>query len=122
MSWKYSQATGIIRQGDDIKTCGYSGNGIWKNKPSAEAVHNHGPIPKGKWKMVKLVEQHEHLGHYVIVLEPEPGTETYSRFGLCWHGENPAHPGQSSDGCIVSGLDVRIQAWNSPDRDIEVTE
>ncbi len=120
--WKYSQRNGVIREDETIKTAGYSGNGIWKNNPSAQSVHNHGPIPQGKWTIKSLVEQHEHLGHYVLVLEPKPGTETYSRTGLCWHGENPSHPGQSSDGCIVSGLDIRIQAWNSACHDLEVTE
>ena len=122
MTWYFSQKSGNIRQDGAILCNGYAGNGVWKNDPGAQSVHNHGPLPRGKYRMGEPVLQHPTVGHYAIPLHPSMDNQMFGRSGFYWHGDNPGHLGESSDGCIVSALDPRIRAWNSGDHDLEVTE
>ncbi len=123
--WFYSQRTGIIRHDDEIVTCGYAGNdsgGQCKNNPDAQNVKDHGPLPRGRYTMGVPVWQHPDVGHYAIPLIPHADNEMWGRGGFFWHGDNPNHMGQSSDGCIISTLDSRMRGWSSGDHELTVTE
>jgi hypothetical protein len=85
---------------------GYAGNGQWKDDPAATAEHGHGPLPVGAYKIGRPYD-HPHLGQHVMFLEPVPGTDMLGRGGFFVHGENAAHPGESSDGCIVAERTIR---------------
>lgn len=120
MSWIYHQVNGAIWHNDQFAGVGYSGHGEGKNNPEMQQIHDIGPIPKGRWKLVEFVPHMPGLGLDVIALLPRDGTETFGRSGFYWHGDNSKHPGEASHGCIVSGLDVRVKAWESGDHDLEV--
>ncbi len=122
MTWYFSQKTGVIRHDDEIVTAGYSGNGPWKNDPKSQTIHNHGPLPRGKYTMGVPVQQHPTVGHYAIPLCPVPENQMFGRSGFYWHGDSMAHPGEASDGCIVTSLAARMRAWSSGDHDLEVIE
>jgi hypothetical protein len=139
MNWLYRQASGVLMDPSGlIVGIGYSGAaGTGKNIPSMQAVHNVGPIPQGSWSIAGRVEctsdlsqgvpcpdchgtgWHSH-GPFVLRLEPEPGTETFSRAGFLIHGDSLAHPGGASEGCIVMPRDVREKISASSDRRLEV--
>jgi hypothetical protein len=120
--WFYSQSTGIVKHNEEEICVGYAGNGIWKNDPASQSIHNHGPLPRGTYRMEKPVQQHPTVGHYAIPLQPAMDNQMFGRNGFFWHGDSIAHPGEASDGCIVTSLSARIDAWESGDHDLTVTE
>lgn len=119
--WYFSQSTGIIRHDDETITAGYAGNGFGKNNPGMQDVHNVGPLPQGVYQIQEPIQQDVRLGHYVMPLAPSMENTMFGRSGFYWHGDNPAHIGESSDGCIVTGLQARIDAWSSGDHMLTVT-
>lgn len=122
--WFYSQKTGIIRHDEQIVGCGYAGNdldGLCKNNPDAQTVHNHGPLPRGKYKMLTPLDS-PHVGRYAIPLAPDMDNQMFGRTGFFVHGPNPDHPKDSSDGCIVAPLEERMRMVSSGDQELMVTE
>lgn len=122
--WFYSQKTGSFNHEGEFCGYGYAGNDIdgeCKNNPGAQAVHNHGPLPRGKYKMLTPYDN-PHVGKYAIPLAPDMDNQMFGRTGFYIHGPNAAHPNDSSDGCIVADLALRMRLWSSGDTDIEVTE
>lgn len=98
--WTYEQATGrLLCDGVEVAV-GYSGRGAGKNNPAMEDVHHVGPIPRGVWVFGDAVDTETH-GPRVLRLKPGEETDTFGRSGFLIHGDNPAHPGESSYGCIV---------------------
>ena len=98
---------------------GYSGKGSAQNDPLAEELPNAGPIPEGMWQ-IGAPQNHPTLGEYVLALTPEKETLTFGRSDFYIHGENPAHPGQSSHGCIVADRETRSRIWQVGDRTLQV--
>jgi hypothetical protein len=44
----------------------------------------------------------------------------YGRSRFLIHGDNPEHVGDSSEGCIVTGYNIRALILHSGDRTLEV--
>ena len=99
--WVYEQATGqLIRSDGEIVGTGYAGRGEYKNQPSAQHVHDEGPLPCGIYFMQAPVDTKTH-GPYVIWLTPKETNEMFGRSGFGMHGDSVIDPGTASDGCIV---------------------
>jgi hypothetical protein len=118
--WTYNQQNGSISHDGRLVGTGYSGFNSGKNNQAAEQVHDVGPIPRGAWKIGSAIEHHPELGANVLPLTPGTSTDTFGRSGFFIHGENAAHPGQSSHGCIVTGPVVRLAMAKSGDEDFQV--
>lgn len=114
--WTYHQKTGELVRNGEVEAFGYSGAGDGKNNPDAQHIHNVGPIPRGTWTVTSLTIGNTPHGPYVLHLQPEPGTETFGRAGFLMHGDNVAHPGTASQGCIIMPRHVRETVWESGDR------
>jgi len=120
MPWMYHQATGKLEHdGHPAATLGYAGKGQWKNKPDAQAMAGHGPLPRGRYTITAPFH-HPHTGAYSMRLVPDSSNTMYGRSGFLIHGPNPHHPNDSSDGCIVISLSVRHAIWHSHDHVLEV--
>lgn len=121
MAWIYSQSTGKMSHPDvGVQGVGYSGNGVWKNNPEAEGVHEHGPIPRGRW-LIGAPADRPTTGKFSLSLTPAPGTKTLGRSGFFVHGEKRgAAPGENSLGCIILPRAVRWMIAGSGDRELEV--
>src|SRR5271157_1838672 len=100
----YSQAAGIFVLDNVVTIQGaYAGNGVWKNHNQSQDVRDHGPLPANCYTLGPL-HTVPHLGP-CMSLTPDPDGQMYGRSGFFVHLDNPAHPGQSSDGCIVLAND-----------------
>jgi hypothetical protein len=77
----------------------YAGMDVGKNNVAMQGVHNIGPLPAGIYTIGLMAIRHP-LGP-AMSLTPDPGNEMFGRSGFFIHLDNPAHPGFSSDGCIV---------------------
>jgi hypothetical protein len=122
MSWQWVQASGAFSDPAGIQNwIGYSGQPPHTNDTASEGLEGLGPIPRGKWQGVELIEDSPKLGPYIIRLEPYPETNTLGRSGFFMHGEraNPP-PGFASDGCLILERAAREAFWTSEDHDIEV--
>ena len=119
MTWRYEQSTGRMLHDDERVAIGYSGAGDCKNDPSAQDVHNAGPIPRGTYTIGAPVDTVTH-GPYVLSLTPDPANEMCGRSGFLCHGDSVVHPGTASQGCIIMPRLVREQIWNSNDLTLEV--
>lgn len=96
----YSQTAGIFTRDQDIICEGcYAGRGDGKDNPDMQGVHGEGPLPQGLYIIGEL-ERLPHLGP-CRSLTPAGTNNMYGRSGFFMHLDNPAHPGESSDGCIV---------------------
>lgn len=117
--WKYSQSDGKLFDADGkLVGNGYSGHGAGRNNGAMQASIGTGPIPVGVWRMTAMREDGGHTGPFTIVLEPEPGTETYGRSAFRVHGNNATN--DASNGCIIMPRGVRLAMWDSDDHLIEV--
>jgi len=117
--WTFSQRDGLIYRDGTTIGQGYAGKGLGKNNPAMQDIHGEGPLPCGFYTIGDPIDE-PHTGHYSLPLTPDPGNEMFSRSGFFWHGDNPAHPGESSDGCIVSPLPLRLAIYESADRRLQV--
>ena len=119
MTWRYEQATGRILQDGQRVAIGYSGAGDCKNDPSAQDVHNAGPLPRGLYEIGAPVDTMTH-GPYVLRLTPDPANEMCGRAGFLIHGDSKVAPGTASEGCIILRRMVREKIWDSGDKQLEV--
>lgn len=120
MTWFYSQKTGTLRHNSDVESVGYSGNGLGKNNPNAQDVHNVGPLPQGSYQIGSPRDTDTH-GPFVLPLSPSMNNTMFGRSGFLIHGDSIAHPGQASDGCIILAKDVRERIAASLDNELDVT-
>jgi hypothetical protein len=117
--WIYSQIDGKVYHDGTFLGTGYAGKGPGKNNPAMEDTRDVGPLPRGFYEIGDPV--HDPVtGEYTLPLTPDPGNQMFGRSEFKWHGDNPAHIGQSSDGCIVSMLTLRITVHESADRRLQV--
>lgn len=107
----------LLHNGVQVKTTElYSGHGKGLNNPKMEAVAKTGPIPRGRWRIVRWDEHHGVLGPIVAILAPVDHDA---------HGRDlfRAHGGamfNASEGCIVMDRPAR-EAWRATgDMDLEV--
>lgn len=120
MTWRWDQSAGTLSHDGAIVAHGYSGHELGRNNPAMQAAGGVGPIPAGRWRIVRLYDS-AHVGPAALELAPEPGTQTFGRSAFRIHGDSIAHPGQASHGCIILPRPVRLAIWRSGDRALEVT-
>lgn len=119
--WTYEQLTGRLRNATgDLVGVGYSGKNAGKNAPSAQRIHNVGPIPRGQYRIQAPQDTVTH-GPFVLPLIADPANEMFGRYGFLIHGDSVVNPGTASEGCIILARDVREAIWASLDRDLAVT-
>lgn len=106
--FEYSQATGIFSQNGKQLAVGYSGNGVGLNQPSAQMIHNVGPIPQGSYTIAPP-HADEKVGPVAMRLSPAPGNEMFNRGDFLIHGDNTAMDHSASHGCIILPHNVRAQ-------------
>lgn len=120
MSHRYEQATGTLTDASgNLEGTGYSGSPLARNDPSQQEIENVGPIPRGLWKVAGMIPKSDH-GPYALVLLPQNGTITFGRSGFLMHGDEIAHPGFASHGCIIMPRSTREAVWTSSDHILEV--
>ncbi|MCO6518695.1 tlde1 domain-containing protein [Snodgrassella sp.] len=122
MTWTYSQSTGILKHNGRFVAKGYAGKGIGTNNTKMENVPNIGPIPKGKYTLIELIQSHPTTGKYSIRLLPASNNKMYGRSGFLIHGDSRKSSGTASSGCIILKLVYRKQMWESNDRQLQVIE
>lgn len=117
--WAFNQRTGAISRNGRKLSSGYAGLHEGKNNPAMEAVHDKGPLPRGRYT---FGEPHKHptLGLYVMALTPDPLNRMFGRSAFYIHGDSAKHPGEASHGCIVTDATTRKLMWTSQDHDLEV--
>lgn len=89
----------------------YSGHGAGLNNPALERVAGVGPIPRGKWKIVRWEDHHGDLGPQVAILAPD-GWDAHGRSFFRIHGDDEAMNHSASDGCIIASRAIR-DAWRA---------
>jgi hypothetical protein len=106
--------------GGDAHT--YSGRHGAKNSPAAQCFSNTGPIPRGTYLIERMEFSHPRLGGHVIPLKPwfVPAMCGRDRFYI--HGDSFAHPGDASEGCIVTTLAIRQMINNHHINTLEVVQ
>lgn len=118
--WTYQQSTGRLCYEGKLVTVGYAGRGLGKNNPAAQEMHGIGPLPVGKYRIGVPVDG-THLGPYALPLTPDPSNEMFGRGDFYIHDDSIAHPGEASEGCIVTiGVATRRTIWHSDDHDLTV--
>lgn len=125
--WTYKISTGQLFDSNKVQVCrGYSGYGVNRNDPTKISIPHEGPLPFGDYD-IGSVYTHEHLGPYVMNLEPHPTNTMFGRSLFQIHGvskDNPATPEDesllSSHGCICISRDYRILISKSADRVLRV--
>ena len=106
--------------GIDTNRFGHNPNLIQgKNNSSEEGTRFVGPLPQGKYSM-GAPGYNAHTGDYSLVLTPSPANNMLGRDNFLWHGDSRSHPGEASEGCIVSPFATRERAWNGGYRDMWV--
>jgi hypothetical protein len=97
-----NEATGEVHSGL------YSGDPAHKNDPLATNMKAQGPIPVGVYWIGEPRDTDKH-GPYFIPLIPVPGSEMFGRSAFGFHGDNIAHPGTASEGCVIGPRLLREQ-------------
>ncbi|MDE2019928.1 MAG: DUF2778 domain-containing protein [Patescibacteria group bacterium] len=98
--WAFSISKGILTNGNR-NIPAYSGRGEYKNNPSYCSVPDAGPIPIGRYYIGPAFTS-PIRGPLTMRLTPAPGNEMHGRSAFEIHGDSIEHPGQASDGCIVT--------------------
>lgn len=125
--WVWDQSAGELRHNGQLISKGYSGKGRGKNNPSMQHVQGVGPIPRGRYKMVRIYDS-ANVGPRTIALDAvdtKPGDDIHQptgRSAFRIHGDSIKAPGTASRGCIILPRAIRLKIWASGDRDLEVVE
>lgn len=118
--WTYQQETGkLLSDHGVLAGTGYSGNGEFKNRPDAQMLKDHGPIPQGRYTIGKPYDSADH-GPYVLPLHPHIGNQMFGRDAFLMHGDSKSAPGTASKGCIIMPRVVREVVGESEDNVLEV--
>lgn len=102
----YDQKSGNISIRNTFVGVGYSGFGPGLDNPDMEADADIGPIPAGKWEILRWDDHHGEKGPQVAVLAPV-GHDAHGRSAFLIHGDNPQLNHTASHGCIVAGRSIR---------------
>jgi len=102
----YEQSTGRLYYGLSMMGTGYAGAPSGKNNPAMQNVPNVGPLPEG-WYTIEPPTNSTHCGQEAFPLRPDAANQMFGRSGFFLHGDDIAHPGAGSDGCIVPSPPVR---------------
>lgn len=116
--WNYQQDNGLLTRDGVHCGTGYSGHGPGRNNPAMEAVHNVGPIPRGKYTIGAFFDDPGGKGPIVCHLTPDPENEMHGRAGLMMHGNNASN--DASHGCMVLARLLRELVRDSGDTELEV--
>lgn len=121
--WTVVQSTGKLSLNDTFVESCYSGQPPHVNDSAAEGLVGQGPLPKGNWKMVRLLINTQTHGPYVIVLEPDAATRARivamgrDPDSFRCHGERlEPPPGLASDGCLIASHPTRVVMWEGEGR------
>lgn len=117
--YTFSQSSGILRHNNVLFGSGWAGQGIGRNNPDAQQIHNIGPLPRGKYKIGKAYH-HPKLGPVVMDITPDPINEMLGRSLFRIHGAASQNPELSSEGCIIMPREVRQGIDTGIDKDLEV--
>ena len=119
--WTYEQKTGRMLHDGVLVWVGYSGHGEGKNNPDMQHIPNVGPIPVGRYRIIKPPFNHSLRGPHCLRLEPLPGNQMFGRNGFLIHGDSTKAPGTASHGCICkSPLSARKIISEHEDCELEV--
>lgn len=119
MAWIYHQKTGDFEHDGKRYTGSYAGRFPWKNFTQYESLQDKGPLPRGEY-VIRPPVTLATTGLYSLPLVPAPRNMMYKRSNFLIHGANPAHPVDSSNGCIVASSQLRRMIWDSHDRILQV--
>lgn len=78
------------------------------NNPSMQEVVDEGPLPCGLYTLGTAVT-HPRLGPLAIPLHPDPLNAMFGRSAFYCHGDNQAHNGTASEGCIIMPNSARVE-------------
>jgi hypothetical protein len=123
--WTWDQSAGALYRDGKLVSRGYSGKGRGKNNPALQAMPGTGPIPTGRWRMLRVYDS-DKVGPYAIVLDKvdaHPGDDkddVTGRGAFRVHGDSVREPGSASNGCIILQRAIREMMWRSGDHDLEV--
>lgn len=123
--WKWDQSAGELSRDGVYRGTGYSGKGRGVNNPAMQGVAGFGPIPRGKYKMVRIYDS-ANVGPRAIELhaiDATPDNDTHDETGrgaFRIHGDKAGAPYQASRGCIILQRSHRIAMWDSGDHVLEV--
>lgn len=118
--WIWKSDKGELWKDGKLVSKGYSGAPGFKNDPVVEGIRNKGPIPRGMWKLGKVIVKHPKLGGNVIPLTPV-GHKALGRSAFLIHADSIKAPGTASQGCIILPAPVRAVMAASQDRELLVT-
>ena len=121
MSWIFViEAGAVLSPSRAQRLVAYAGNGDFKNNPDADFLIDHGPLPVGGYTLLTPLDG-TRLGPCAIPLDPDPTNAMGGRGDFYWHDDSISHPGEASDGCLVTvGVAGRRAAWASGDHRLEV--
>jgi hypothetical protein len=125
--WKYDQSAGALSRDGKPVSAGYSGKGRGKNNPSLQGVQGIGPIPAGKWRMVRCYNS-ANVGPVCIeihAIDATPGDDWHDVTGrghFRVHGDSIKAPGTASKGCIILPRPVRLSMWAAAQKGDDVIE
>lgn len=123
--WQWDQSAGELRRDGKFVGKGYSGKGRGVNNPSLQGMAGFGPIPRGKWKIVRKYDS-ANVGPYALELhavDATPGDDRHDETGrgaFRIHGDNVRGDNSASKGCIILPRPLRVKIWESGDRDLTV--
>jgi Protein of unknown function (DUF2778) len=103
----------------NILGVGWAGQGIGKNNPDMDGVHNIGPLPAGLYTITAPYDNPK-TGPYTMNLEPDPSNNMKGRADFRIHGAAFTNPELSSEGCIIQVRGVRQAIWDSDDHQLQV--
>ena len=107
VTYKWVQAKGELKLGENVLATGYAGAPGHKNKTESEQLKNLGPIPRGGYEITLIYPKHEKFGQYCCVLKPDLKNKMFGRSAFMIHADSIAKPGEASEGCIVLGPKYR---------------
>jgi len=120
MTWVYEQVSGRLYSDiGELIGVGYSGDPDHKNDPTAQELHNQGPIPEGEYTIGEPRNSADH-GPFAMPLTPNPSNTMFGRDAFLIHGDSVKAPGTASQGCVIMSRDVRDNIWGSGDHILKV--
>jgi hypothetical protein len=119
-TWTFDTASGRLAHDGTYAATGYAGHGPGKDNPADADIPNVGPPPRGLYT-IGTARTDPRLGPLAMPITPAPSTPMFGRSGFWIHGDNPVHPGDSSEGCIVLPQAARAAISSSGDTALLIT-